>query len=151
MPPRNKKELQRFLEFANYYRDFNSFNAAKIQPLQERLRKNQHFYWNEKHQEAFDSVKQALVDATDLVTPNEGGCFVLDTDASAVTIAGIIHRKQEYNAKTILRPIVFGSKVLIRTQLTYGATKLEMYAVFYFIEKFHSYVEGREFTLCVDN
>ena len=150
MPPRNKEELQSFLGFANYYRDFIPFHAAKVQPMQELLRKNQHFYWKEKHQEAFDSVKQALADATALAAPNEGR-FVLDTDASAVAIAGILHQEQEYNGKTILRPIVYGSKSLTRTQMNYGAPKLEMYAVFYFIEKFHSYLAGREFTLRVDN
>ena len=151
MPPRNKEELQSFLGFANYYRDFIPFHAAKVQPMQELLRKNQHFYWKEKHQEAFDSVKQALADATALAAPNEEGRFVLDTDASAVAIAGILHQEQEYNGKTILRPIVYGSKSLTRTQMNYGAPKLEMYAVFYFIEKFHSYLAGREFTLRVDN
>ena len=151
MPPRNKEELQSFLGFANYYRDIIPFHAAKVQPMQELLRKNQHFYWKEKHQEAFDSVKQALADATALAAPNEEGRFVLDTDASAVAIAGILHQEQQYNGKTILRPIVYGSKSLTRTQMSYGAPKLEMYAVFYFIEKFHSYLAGREFTLRVDN
>ena len=151
MPPRNKEELQSFLGFANYYRDFIPFHAAKVQPMQELLRKNQHFYWKEKHQEAFDSVKQALADATALAAPNEEGRFVLDTDASAVAIAGILHQEQQHNGKTILRPIVYGSKSLTRTQMNYGAPKLEMYAVFYFIEKFHSYLAGREFTLGVDN
>ena len=151
MPPRNKEELQSFLGFANYYRDFIPFHAAKVQPMQELLRKNQHFHWKEKHQEAFDSVKQALADATALAAPNEEGRFVLDTDASAVAIAGILHQEQQYNGKTILRPIVYGSKSLTRTQMNYGAPKLEMYAVFYFIEKFHSYLAGREFTLRVDN
>ena len=151
MPPRNREELQSFLGFANYYRDFIPFHAAKVQPMQELLRKNQHFYWKEKHQEAFDSVKQALADATALAAPNEEGRFVLDTDASAVAIAGILHQEQQYNGKTILRPIVYGSKSLTRTQMNYGAPKLEMYAVFYFIEKFHSYLAGREFTLRVDN
>ena len=151
MPPRNREELQSFLGFANYYRDFIPFHAAKVQPMQELLRKNQHFYWKEKHQEAFDSVKQALADATALAAPNEEGHFVLDTDASVVAIAGILHQEQQYNGKTILRPIVYGSKSLTRTQMNYGAPKLEMYAVFYFIEKFHSYLAGREFTLRVDN
>ena len=78
--------------------------------MQELLKKNQHFHWESKHQEAFDSVKQALADATTLAAPNEQGRFVLDTDASTVAIAGILHQKQENNGKTILRPIVYGSK-----------------------------------------
>ena len=110
--------------------------------MQELLRKNQHDHWNEKHQNAFDSVKQALADATALAAPNDEGRFVLDTDASAVAIAGILHQEQEHNGKTILRPIVYGSKSLTRTQMNCGAPKLEMYAVFCFIEKFHSYLAG---------
>ena len=43
MPPRNEEELQSFLGFANYYRDFVPFHAAKVQPMQELLKKNQHF------------------------------------------------------------------------------------------------------------
>ena len=76
---------------------------------------------------------------------------MLHTDASAVAIAGILHQDQEHNGKTVPRPIVYGSKPLTRTQLYYGAPKLEMYSVFYFIENFHSYLAGRDFTLRVDN
>ena len=151
LPHRNKEEIQSLLGFAIYYRCFVPFHAAKVQPMQELLKKNQHFYWEERHQEAFDSVKQALADPTILAVPNEQGRFVLDTDASTVAKAGILHQEQEYNGKTILRPIVYGSKSLTRTQLNYGAPKLEMYTVFYFVGKFHSYLAGREFTLRVDN
>ena len=134
-----------------YYWDFIPFHATKVQPMQELLRKNRQSYWNEKHQTVFDSVKQALAETDALAAPNEEGRFVLDTDSSAVAIAGILHQEQKHNWKTILRSIVYGSKSLTRTQLNYAAPKLEMYAVFYFIEKFHSYLTGREFTLWVDN
>ena len=89
-------------------------------------------------------MKQALADATALTAPNQGGRFVLDKDASVVAIAGILHQ-------SIFRPVVYGSKSLARTQLNYGAPKLEMYADVYFIEKFHSYLAGRDFKLRVDD
>ena len=117
----------------------------------ELIKKNQYFHWEAVHQESFDAVKQALLNAAALAAPNEEGLFILDTDASAVAIAGILYQEQEYNGETILQPIVYGSESLRKTQLNYGASKLEMYAVFYFIEKFHSYLAGREFTLRVDN
>ena len=82
--------------------------------MHELLKKNQQFYWNDKHQEAFDSVKQALAEANALAAPNEEGRFVMDTDASAVAIAGIPHKDQEHNGKTVLPPIVYGSKSLTR-------------------------------------
>ena len=119
--------------------------------MQKLLKKNQHIYWSKEHQETVDSVKQALADATALAAPNEEEQFVLEMNASAVAIAGILHQEQERNCKTTLRTIVVGSKSLTRTQLNYGAPKLQMYDLFYFIEKFHSYFAGREFTLPVDN
>ena len=96
-------------------------------------------------------MNHALADATALAAPNEERCFVLETDASEVAIARILHQDQDYNGKTVLRPIVYGSKLLTRTQPNYGAPKLEMYAVFYFIEKLLSYLADREFTRRVDN
>ena len=76
---------------------------------------------------------------------------MLDTNGSAVAIAGILHQEQEHNGKIILRPKFYGRKSLTKTQLNYGAPKVEMYVVFYFIEKFHSYLADREITLRVDN
>ena len=146
-----KRSCRDFLGFANCYRVFILFHAAKVQPMQELLRKNKHLCRNQKHQKAFDSVKQALADPTALAAQDERRRFVLDTNASAVAIAGVLHQQQEYNGNTILRPIVYGSKSLSRTSLNFGAPKLEMYAVFYFIEKFHSNLAGRDFTLRVDN
>ena len=57
MPPWNKEELQSFLGFASYYRDFVPFHATKVQPIQELIKKNQHFHWEARHQEDFDAVK----------------------------------------------------------------------------------------------
>ena len=92
--PRSKEELQSFLGFANYYREFVPFFAEKAEPLNALLRKSLSFSWNERAEKAFQEVKQALMNATALAAPNETGTFVLDTDASAVAIAGILHQEQ---------------------------------------------------------
>ena len=97
MLPINKEDLQSFLGFANYYRDFIHFHAAKVQPMEFILRKKQQFGRNKKHLEAFDSVKQALPHATVLAAPNKYGRFVLDTNASAVAIAGTLHQEHQFN------------------------------------------------------
>ena len=47
--------------------------------------------------------------------------YVLDTDASVVAISGILHQEQEWNGKTVLRPIAYGSKVLSDTEMKYGS------------------------------
>ena len=60
-------------------------------------------------------------------------------------------RSQNTFGKTVLRPIVYGSKLLTRAQLNNGAPKLELCAEFFFIENFHSYLKGWEFKLRVDS
>ena len=110
--PSSKEELQSFLGFANYYREFVPFYAEKAEPLNALLRKNLIFSWNPRADQAFQKVKDGLMSATALAAPNETGKFVLDTDASAVAIAGILHQEQEHEGKTILRPIHYGSKTV---------------------------------------
>ena len=66
--------------------------------------------------------------------------YVLDTDASVVAISGILHQEQEWNGKTFLRPIAYGSKVLSDTEMKYGSPKAEMFAVVTFFEKYRAYL-----------
>ena len=83
--------------------------------------------------------------------PTEKGMYVLDTDASVVAISGILHQEQEWNGKTVLRPIAYGSKVLSDTEIQYGAPKAEMFAVVTFVEKYRAYLGNEPFKLRVDN
>ena len=48
--------------------------------------------------------------------PTKKGMYVLDTDASVVAISGILHQDQQWNGKTVLRPIAYGNKVLSDTE-----------------------------------
>ena len=76
--------------------------------------------------------------------------FVLDTDTSVVAISGILHQEQEWNGRTVLRPIVYGSKVLRDTEMKYGEPKAEMSAVITFLEKYRAYLGSAPFKLRVD-
>ena len=150
-PPRNRTELASFFGFANYYREFVKDFATKAFAMSSLMRKAAPFQWTSEAQESFDSVKQALMDATALALPASEGKFVLDTDASNVGISGILHQEQQWNGKTVLRPVHFGSHALNPTQMKYGAPKLEMLAVVTYVKKFHSYLAPRKFVLRVDN
>ena len=83
--------------------------------------------------------------------PTEKGMYVLDTDASVVAISGILHQEQEWNGKTVLRPIAYGSKVLSDTEIKYRAPKAEMFAVVAFVGKYRAYLGSEPFKLRVDN
>ena len=71
-------------------------------------------------------------------------CNVLDTEASVVAISGKLHQEQEWNGRTVLRPIAFGSKVLSDTEM-----KCEKSTAF--VEKYRAYLGSAPLKLRVDN
>ena len=126
--PRNKTEMQSFLGFANYYREFNPWHAKLVAPLHAVTGLNVTFTWGPEQQKAFNEIKKALIEATALAQPDSEGEFV-------VAISGILHQWQAPPGERRLRPIVYSSKKLTTTQAKYGAPKLEMFAAYYFIVK----------------
>ena len=56
--------------------------------------------------------------------PTEKGMFLLDTKASVVAVSGIHHQEQEWNGRTVLIPISYGSKVLSDTEMKYGSHRV---------------------------
>ena len=140
--PRKDTQLLSFLWFANYYREFIKGYADKMYPMQKLMRnKGKKFEWN----------NEELCEAPVLGMPTKKGMYVLDTDASVVAISGILHQEQEWNGRTVLRPIAYGSKVLSDTEMKYGAPKAEMFAVVTLVEKYRAYLGSAPFKLRVDN
>ena len=113
--------------------------------------KGKKFTWTDEAQVSIENIKGQLCEAPVLGMPTEKGMFVLDTDASVVAISGILHQEQEWNGRTVLRPIAYGSKVLSDTEMKYGAPKAEMFAVITFVEKYRAYLGSAPFKLRVDN
>ena len=125
------------LGFANFYREFINGYADKVYPMQQLMRhKGKKFTWNNAAEKSFQRIKKELCEASVLGMPTEKGMYVLDTDASVVAISGILHQQQEWNRKSVLRSIAYGSKVLNDTKMKYGVPKAEIFAVVTFVEKY---------------
>ena len=141
-----------FLGFANKYREFIKRYADKVYSMQKLMcNKGKKFEWSDEAQTVFENIKRELYEASVLGMPTEKGMNVLDTDASVVAIPGILHEEQEWNGRTVLRPIAYGSKVLSDTEMKYGAPKAEMFAVITFVAQMRAYLGSALFELRVDN
>ena len=90
--PPNKTEMQSFLGFVNYYREFIPWHAKLVAPLHSITGIKATFAWGSEQQLAFNEIKKTFIDATALAQSDSDGEIVLDTDASAVTISGILHQ-----------------------------------------------------------
>ena len=113
--------------------------------------KGKKFEWNDEAQVAFENIKRELCEAPVLGMPTEKGMYVLDTDASVVAISGILHQEQEWNGRTVLRPIAYGSKVLSDHRDEIWRTKSRNVCSSHLREKYRAYLGSAPFKLRVDN
>ena len=80
--PRRVKDVRSFLGAANYYKRFIKNFARIALPLWELTKKNVPFVWSDSCQNAFDTLKRALVSASILAFPDFNLPFYLYVDAS---------------------------------------------------------------------
>ena len=139
-PPKSKKEVQSFLGTVGYYREFIMGYASLSEPLQRLCRKTATCEWGESQETAFQALKQTLMISPILALLTETGRYVLDTDASEMTIAGILHQEQEINGKKKLVVIQYGSKGLSPAERGYGTSKKVMLAVYELVKKFEPFL-----------
>jgi hypothetical protein len=64
--PHNKKAMQSFLGKINFVRRFIFDFAEIIKPLQEMIKKYSIFKWSKERKEAFEKIKEAIVEAPTL-------------------------------------------------------------------------------------
>ncbi|GFT96661.1 retrovirus-related Pol polyprotein from transposon 297 [Trichonephila clavipes] len=86
-PPKNSKEISKFLGMAGWYQKFIPQYVDICEPLYRLKKKLAKFNWSTEAQDSFDKIKRALTEAPVLQLPNFTEQFNLFTDASGVGIA----------------------------------------------------------------
>ena len=94
-PPYNKKVMQSFLEKINFMRRFISNFTEILKPLQEMIKKDSNFKWTKERKEAFDKIKEFIVEVPTLRSPNSDKEFILYTYIFNHSIAAMLTQKNE--------------------------------------------------------
>ena len=145
--PKCVTEVRSFVGFASYYRRFIPHFAHIAAPLVRLTEKNTKFYWDNTCVEAFNTLKEKLIEAPVLAHPQPEGLLILDTDASNVSISGCLSQVQD----GVERVLAYGSKALSSAQRRYCTTKRELLAVVKFIKHYRMYLWGRRFLVLTDH
>ncbi|GFX07479.1 retrovirus-related Pol polyprotein from transposon 297 [Trichonephila clavipes] len=127
-PPKNNKEVSKFLGMAGWYQKFVPHYADICEPLYRLKKKGAKFNWLTKAQDAFNKVKRAITEATVLPLPNFKEQFNLFTDASGVGIGAVLNKNH--------RPIAFASRTLNKAERNYTVAEREYLAVIWVLNKF---------------
>ena len=92
--PHCLREVRAFVGLASYYRRFIKHFATLAEPLTSLMQgKSKSFVWTDEAQEAFEKLKQALLDIVRMAYPIPELPCILDTDASDVAVGAVLSQK----------------------------------------------------------
>ena len=147
--PRNVHEVRSLLGMANYSSKYIANFATITSPLRKLTKKNAHFEWTEKHQNAFNDLTQALSSAQCMAYFDKDKVTYVTVDASPVGVSAILSQKTK--DKNDEKVVAYASRALTEVEKRYSQTEKEALAIIWGVEHFHLYLYGNEFTLVTDH
>ncbi|RDX58429.1 Retrovirus-related Pol polyprotein from transposon 17.6, partial [Mucuna pruriens] len=84
--PKNANEVRSFHGLTSFYRRFVKNFSSIVEPLNELVKKNVVFKWDDVHEKTFNLLKYKLTNAPMLCLPNFDSAFEIECDASSVGI-----------------------------------------------------------------
>ncbi|XP_011869954.1 PREDICTED: uncharacterized protein LOC105563185 [Vollenhovia emeryi] len=145
--PRTVLEVQRFLGLTNYFRRFIKGFAHIAKPIQDLVKRDVPFNFDDRCVEAFKKLKQELTSAPVLQLYNPAAPTELHTDACSTGLGGILLQKQKNN---LWSPVAYYSQGTNQAEKRYHSYELEMLAIVRSVERFHLYLYGLEFAIVTD-
>ena len=125
-PPKDVKGVRTIMGCMNYWRRFVKDFSKIALPINELLRKDEPFLWDQRRQEALDTLKAALLKNAVLYSPDPNKPFIVCLDASDKAIGSVISQKTEDGLE---RPCVLMSKSLNTCQEKYHSNDKEALAL----------------------
>jgi transposase InsO family protein len=145
-PPKNVKDVQSFIGFANFYRRFIQGFSKIVTPLIALTRKDTKFDFSEICHRAFNHLKERFVTAPILQHFDPDLPCVVEADSSDHVSAGVL---SQYGKDGILRPVAYFSKRLIPAECNYEIYDKELLAIIRCFEQWRPELEGAAFPIKV--
>jgi hypothetical protein len=140
--PTSVKELRSFLGLVGYYRKFIRHFGMISSPLTDLLNKAYLFVWTNEQDMAFQTLKQALVQALVLALPDFSKVFYIETNACEYGVGAVLIPKGH--------PMAFVSKALGLILRDISTYEKEYIAILMSNEQWRSYLQFGEFIVATD-
>lgn len=138
--PTNRKKLQQFLGFANFYRKFIRNYSSVTAPLTALTSPKQPFIWTSAAHKAFGTLKSRFTSAPILQMPDPHRQFIVEVDASDVGVGAVLSQRAAEDDK--LHPCAFFSRRLSPSEQNYDIGNRELLAVKLALEEWRHWLEG---------
>lgn len=137
--PQNRRQLQRFLGFANFYRRFIRNFSSVASPLHALTSSKSKFIWSKSAALSFDRLKAAFTSAPVLRSPDPSRQFIVEVDASDSGVGAVLSQRCT-DGKT--HPCAFFSRKLTSSETNYDVGDRELLAVKLALEEWRHWLEG---------
>ena len=145
--PKNVKELQSFLGSVNYLTKFIPHLSGFRKLLQDLLRSSNEFVWLKVHDEAFKTLKNAIVKDVMLKYFDSNLPIYIETDALKKGIGVVMLQPDNSVGNTSstdvpnnLGPVFYASKTLTATESNYSIIEREMLGVVFYVLHFNHFM-----------
>ena len=135
--PKTVKDIQKFLGFCNFYRQFVKGYSELARPLFDLTKKGEPFIWIDCHETSFTGLQDVLTSSPVLLLPDYGKPFTLYTDASNYATSAIL---EQDNALGRSHPVTFYSKSLQPVEQNYEIHDKELLAIVHGLCHFQHYL-----------
>ena len=108
--PSNKKEVQSFLGFTNFYQKFIEGFLHISLPLFDLTKTDSTFKWSSKEKLAFDTLKDRITSAPILALPDNSRPYCVEADSSDFATGAVLSQQNPEDDKW--HPVSFLSKSL---------------------------------------
>ena len=140
--PTNRKQIQQFLGFANFYRRFIRNVSTIAAPLHALTSSHVVFKWNTEAEKAFQRLKTLFTTAPILTVPDPQRQFIVEVDASNEGVGAVLSQRSAQDNK--LHPCAFLSRKLTDAERNYDVGNKELLAVKIALEDWRHWLEGAE-------
>jgi hypothetical protein len=138
--PKNVKDVQSFIGFANFYRRFIEGFSRVCKPLTDTLKgQGKNFSWDEICTQAFKELKERFTSAPILRHFNPSLQPIMETDASDFAIGAVLSQRFEDGK---LHPNAFFSRKMQPAEINYEIHDKEMLAIVAAFKEWKRYLEG---------
>ena len=137
--PTNVSETRSFLGIIGFYRRFIQNFSTTAKPLHELLRNDTTWHWSESQQQAFQTLKDKLLDDVFLAHPDHEKPFILETDASGYAWGAMISQMDDEGK---LRPVACYSRGFADAETRYDTHDRELLAIIRALEAQRHWLAG---------
>ena len=127
--PWNKREVQSFVRFVNFYQWFIKDFSHHVCALFDLTKKDVRWRWGESEQASFNKLKELITSTPVLVFPDDSLSYHLEADSSDAAIGAVLSQQTSPENGGKWHPIAFFSKSLSPVERNYEIHDKETLAI----------------------